>query len=203
MENPIWFMWGRGQLLQSHSTGVLHVTADGKLPADITAAYFRPTISTVAAFLCSVWVRVDLLTIFSWNRVKAHPPGWPPWPSCHSHTSPAPHGCRLGSPQPPQLLRTEHAQRLPHECLKPQQRHDTTLFLENIYKCCSVNRGFLRKFTNFMPVMGLPWFITLPNTLIPRGVMEQFQRRFLNWCWHWIGQRVTHQVCKSFHLCHT
>lgn len=31
---------------------------------------------------------------------------------------------------------------------------------------------------------GLPWFITLPKTLIPRGVVEQFQRRFLNWCWH-------------------
>lgn len=30
----------------------------------------------------------------------------------------------------------------------------------------------------------IPWFMTLPNTLIPRGVVEQFQRRFLNWCWH-------------------
>lgn len=34
----------------------------------------------------------------------------------------------------------------------------------------------------------VPWFITLPNTLIPRGVVEQFQRRFLNWCWHWVRQ---------------
>lgn len=34
----------------------------------------------------------------------------------------------------------------------------------------------------------IPWFITRPNTLIPRGVVEQFQRRFLNWCWHWVWQ---------------
>lgn len=35
-------------------------------------------------------------------------------------------------------------------------------------------------------VMDAPWFMTLPNILIPRGVVEQFQRRFLNWCWHWV-----------------
>lgn len=48
--------------------------------------------------------------------------------------------------------------------------------------------------------VSVPWFITLPNTLIPRGVVEQFQRRFLNWCWHlvtwrqrchWHARRVT------------
>lgn len=93
-----------------------HITAwDG--PQVLNTLRFQPTHIGAA---CCVWFSVDLPVTFSCNRIQAHPLGWPPWPSCHSHTSPAPRGCRLESQPLPQLQRTKRAQRPPHECLNPK-----------------------------------------------------------------------------------
>ncbi len=126
-------------------------------------------------FIRYVWLSADLPVTYSYNGIQAHPRGWPPWPSCHSHTSPAPRGCRLESQPPPRLLRTKHARRPPHESLNPKQ--STELPDVWIYQQVILHEHIFNK--------RIPWFMTLPNTLIPRGVVEQFQRRFLNWCWHW------------------